>query len=396
MPYVQTAWTNGASPALNATNLNKIEAGIFAALRTDGTNTMSGQLVTTAGTVSAPAIAPTGDLNNGIYFPSTDMIALTTAGTERLRVNATGNIGLGVSSNISNKVTVSPEIKVIETDSANTAAIALDFSGSVSRIRSTINGSGTQYPLGFFIGSTQQMLLDTSGRLGVGVVPNVLIHGKSTGEILRLETTSTTGDNYIRFYAPSTTTKGFIGYVSSANNGLQINNALNDIISFAVNNTEAARITPAGTSGYLLVNYSSSNGGYPLQVNGQIFATNATIATTSDERYKENISSLENSLDIVKALNPVQFNWKKHPVHNFITDVPRIGFLAQEVQQALQNETYLNSIIQTNETEYEKDGVIVKEEFLTITEGSLIAILTKAVKELTEKVEALEAQLANK
>lgn len=46
------------------------------------------QLVVTAGTVSLPVIAPTGDLNTGVFFPAADTIAFTGGGTEALRINS--------------------------------------------------------------------------------------------------------------------------------------------------------------------------------------------------------------------------------------------------------------------------------------------------------------------
>ena len=48
------------------------------------------QLVTKAGTVSAPAIAPTGDLNTGIYFPAADNIGFATNGVIRGRWTTDG------------------------------------------------------------------------------------------------------------------------------------------------------------------------------------------------------------------------------------------------------------------------------------------------------------------
>lgn len=44
------------------------------------------------GTVTAPSIYPTGDTNTGLYFPSTDNLALVTNGTEAVRINSSGNI----------------------------------------------------------------------------------------------------------------------------------------------------------------------------------------------------------------------------------------------------------------------------------------------------------------
>lgn len=152
-------------------------------------------------------------------------------------------------------------------------------------------------------------------------------------------------------------------------------------------------------SGYLLIGYSSSNGAYRLQVNSQIFATSATIAT-SDGNYKEDITPLDGALDLVAALNPVQFSWKEHPIHNFDRAQPTVGFIAQEVQQALVDTPYLNSIVKANTCtiepeERDDEGNVTKpavtEEFLGIAEGNMIALLTKAIQELKAEFDSYKS-----
>jgi hypothetical protein len=85
--------TNAGTP-LSAANLNKIENGIANALEKSG-DTMTGVLNVTAGTVTAPAIAPTSDSNTGIFFPAADTVAIGEGGTEVLRINSSGNVGIG-------------------------------------------------------------------------------------------------------------------------------------------------------------------------------------------------------------------------------------------------------------------------------------------------------------
>lgn len=165
-------------------------------------------------------------------------------------------------------------------------------------------------------------------------------------------------------------------------------------------------------NGRTLIGYTTSNGDYKLQVNSQIFATSSTIAT-SDGRYKENVATLGGCLDLIKALRPVSFTWKKQQnviridktgkriiareAHSFPSGT-QVGFIAQEVQEVLAGKPWLNSIIKENKREavYDHAGkqLAQEEQFYGIAEGNLIAVLTSALQETIAKVEALEAKLA--
>ena len=135
---------------------------------------------------------------------------------------------------------------------------------------------------------------------------------------------------------------------------------------------------------YLLVGYTLSNGAYKLQVNSQIFATNATIAT-SDGRYKTNIKPLDEGLALVNRLKPVTFNWLKHPVHDFDTEKRQIGFIAQDLAATLKKTDFAGAVVKENTCEV--DGK--KEDFLGVCDATLIPLLVKAVQDLSAKVDEL-------
>jgi hypothetical protein len=63
-----------------------------------GTLTATGVTTVPAGTVSAPAITTTGDTNTGIFFPAADTIAFAEGGVESMRIDSSGNVGIGATS----------------------------------------------------------------------------------------------------------------------------------------------------------------------------------------------------------------------------------------------------------------------------------------------------------
>jgi hypothetical protein len=109
---------------------------------------------------------------------------------------------------------------------------------------------------------------------------------------------------------------------------------------------------------------------------GLIRATNDVIAFYgSDERLKENITPIENSLDILKQINGYYFDWKEMPgVHE--NEGHDIGVIAQEI------DAVLPEIVTTRDNGY----MAVKYE-------KLVALLIETNKELLIRVEALEAKI---
>ena len=51
-----------------------------------------------AGTAAAPAITTTGDTNTGVFFPAADTIAFSEGGAEAVRIDSSGNVGIGTTS----------------------------------------------------------------------------------------------------------------------------------------------------------------------------------------------------------------------------------------------------------------------------------------------------------
>jgi len=182
--------------------------------------------------------------------------------------------------------------------------------------------------------NANMLVVDASvDRIGIGTsTPDEVVHISYANPILKMRSTTNGGTCALRFDMPASNGLNASGFRAKIE-VVHVPSWVTEMRFFAGNSNgveapEAMRIIDGGE---LLIGYTSDNGAYRLQVNGQIFATSATIAT-SDGRYKENIVPLTGALSDVCALNPVQFSWKKHPVHDFDIETPTVGFIAQEVQ----------------------------------------------------------------
>ena len=82
---------------------------------------------------------------------------------------------------------------------------------------------------------------------------------------------------------------------------------------------------------------------------------------------------------IVEKLRPVSFNYRQDT--GYTTDTKTYpGFIAQDLQVALEGKNYVEGVVQTG------------GKYLSVSHQSLIPILTKAIQELKQEIDALKAK----
>ncbi len=99
---------------------------------------------------------------------------------------------------------------------------------------------------------------------------------------------------------------------------------------------------------------------------------NEGVLTTdaSDERLKENISTIENAMEITQGLRGIRYNWKEDQHKE-----QRIGLIAQEVAKVLPEVVYTNKV----------DG------YMGVRYKEIVALLIEGIKEQQAQIESLKA-----
>ena len=116
----------------------------------------------------------------------------------------------------------------------------------------------------------------------------------------------------------------------------------------------------------------------PSGTTGRIDASNDVVAfSSSDIRFKENVTPIQDALFKVQQLQGIEFDWKpltkeeKKTLHD--NEGHDVGVIAQEVEKVLPE------VVQTRESGYKA----VKYE-------KIVPLLIESIKELTKRVEELE------
>jgi hypothetical protein len=81
------------------------ETGTFVDVNGD---TMTGALGIIAGSAAAPGVFFSGDTNTGIYSPGADQVAVSTGGTGRLFIDASGRVGVEVTPSTTTQIHLAP------------------------------------------------------------------------------------------------------------------------------------------------------------------------------------------------------------------------------------------------------------------------------------------------
>ena len=152
-----TSLTAGYIPFGSGTSALGSSANLF----WDKTNN---QLDIGAGTASLPSLSTVGDNNTGLYFPAADTVAVTTGGSERLRVSSTGSVGIGATAMTQHALRISKSV----TGAATSYGATVDgtIQSDVSAASFVLSSPSTQ--AASFTLTTLNHFVSQQGSIGAG------------------------------------------------------------------------------------------------------------------------------------------------------------------------------------------------------------------------------------
>ena len=221
----------------------------------------------------------------------------------------------------------------------------------------------------------------STGSIGGGTVTSVSGTGSVSG--ITLSGTVTTTGNLTLGGSLSLTTGNLTATAPGSNYYLSGSgwSSLNPVMTTAGANSGSATAS-SNTINFLGSTSTGIAGAYVgTTASGNTVTFGVQTTSPSDVRLKEEVQDADVGLEFVKQLRPVSYKLKADPKHQ-----KGYGFIADEVEQL---GVYGSSLV------YEEPDWKVGDEigFKTIHYPSYIAVLTKAIQELTAKVESLETQL---
>jgi hypothetical protein len=329
----QTSTTNGASRLLAIPN-GTGNTSAFAALNSSDPNNASWTQISTSDTLSSIQATISG---TGTYLP---MLFLT-GGSERLRIDTSGNVGIGTSSpSASAKLTLNGSYtnsSLLVTD-VNTGNVGLF--GTVSALA----GSGTNNDLAIASFSSQNTTFWTNSGERMRI---------TSGGNLLVGTTSSSGRLTVR--GTSSTSSDFALVAQNSSNATLL----------ATRNDGAITTGTAAASPYNLTTGSAAN--MFVDSGGFLFRS------TSSLKYKTDVKDATYGLSEVMQLRSVTYKSKND------NDKVFGGLIAEEVHEA-----GLTEFVQ-----YAADGTPD-----ALAYGNMVSLAFKAIQELKATVDAQAARIA--
>ena len=315
------------------------------------------------------------------YYHTDNHMHFSTGASERMRIDADGDVGIGTSSPGGNRLMVQL------TDDNSDGLVVKGGSGQGrTNIRVQMGNSDSSSSTGYRItnssGTTIASLFIMNDKDDLNFM------NQSSGGQIIFNTSSTSNSLGSLARARFDMDGNFFGGKSSSdvnNTGFELKQ--NGLNAFTRNNGGVLAVNRGTNNGTLISLRRSNNEGGTIGVT----PTSASFNTSSDYRLKENVLAISDGITRLKTLKPYRFNFKV----DASTTVD--GFLAHEVTAVPEAITGTKDQVVTqamiDSGEYE-EGTLNDPIYQSIDQSKLVPLLVAALQEEISKREALEARVA--
>ena len=334
-----------------------------------------------------------------------DKIKFKAAGTEIARIDSTG-LGIG-GINPTKKFHVSIAGDASLFDRTGSAGGVMQFAnGGTVKGNVGVNSSGFGLGGGF---RDPDLFIATGGNVGIGTTsPASLFHVEKAGSendlILRANTGGTGSAQGGRLVLQL----GAMSNSGSGNADTQAGDVLGKVrfdgqgTDFSYQGGEVSVVVQTGDGDDIrgnqgtMMQFHTMNVGvgfaqekFRIAQNGDLTATDTSIGSLSDERIKKNITDFTGGLDIVKSLQPRNFEFKDETGKR--KSGIRRGFVAQEVLEVDDYWIYEQEANDKDDPEYEYTKDTEKVYISNLTDKD--AMYVSAIKELQAQIETLKSEI---
>ena len=331
------------------------------------------------------------------------------------------------------------------TDTTNNFDAYITAENGNLELNSDSNGeSGSASSISLKVDNTEYMRINSSGKVGIGTSsPSTILHTRATTPVLTVDgsafSSSSNGTGFGIYRSAAGRTAGYTWIIEndiSSGGSLASHYQTDDLLFKArasitdTTLTEHMRIVDTGElllgttsktvggvtqkglvitkatrlvalnktapAGATMINFLSSG----TQVGSIISTASATsYNTSSDYRLKEDVQPMEQSIERVKQLNPVNFAWKLDGsrvdgflAHEAADVVPEAVSGTKDAVQLWEEDDELPEGAVVGDNKLDDDGNTIPD-YQSIDQSKLVPLLTSALQEAIGRIETLEAEV---